>query len=167
MEFPYKRDEIDWLIAAAREVAAARDPQELRTALEVLDAAAHTFCVQVDGRWAGVIEAYGDAEHPDEDPAEVSPALRHAIGKYKEALRSGWLHHDDPSPVPLSSPEGQALEDPLIIRPTTEIQVAMLPGHALAYQRWLHFGGLYLFKIPGVDQDLPTYGVGIRAGDSE
>lgn len=42
-----------------------------------------------------------------------------------------------------------------------EIQVVMTPGIQGHFREWLAARGLYLFPIP-VEDDLPTYGIGIR-----
>lgn len=43
-----------------------------------------------------------------------------------------------------------------------EFQVVFLPQFKDELTRWLESRGLYLFRIPNEDDDLPTYGVGIK-----
>lgn len=44
-----------------------------------------------------------------------------------------------------------------------EIQVVMTPGIQEPFREWLASRGLHLFPIP-VEDDLPTYGIGIGGG---
>jgi hypothetical protein len=44
-----------------------------------------------------------------------------------------------------------------------EIQVVMTPGIQEPFREWLASRGLYLFRLP-VEDDLPTYGIGIEGG---
>jgi hypothetical protein len=46
----------------------------------------------------------------------------------------------------------------------TEIQVVVLPVLQEPFREWLASRRLYLYQIPGKDDDLPTYGIGAKDG---
>jgi hypothetical protein len=52
-------------------------------------------------------------------------------------------------------------------RTVAEIQVVLTDGIQEPFRQWLAGRGLYLFRIPGLDDDLPTYGVGVDTATSQ